>query len=340
MEKIRVEDAVGMVLCHDITKIVPNEFKGRAFKKGHIISIQDIPELLKLGKEHIYIMKPCENQIHEDEAALRLAKAGGTKGIIFSEPKEGKVNLSAEYSGVLKINKDLLREINSVDSIMFATAHNNRPVIKGEKVAGTRIIPLVIDEKPLKYIESICAKARLVKIRPYKSYKVGVVTTGNEVFYGRIQDAFGPVLRNKLEPYGSEVIGQIIVPDSKELIQKAIKRLIEQGAEIILSTGGMSVDPDDITPTAIKELGTNIISYGAPVLPGAMFLMGYLGKIPIMGLPGCVMYAKTTVFDLILPRVLTGEKISKSDIVELGHGGLCLECKLCRYPDCSFGKGV
>ncbi|KUO49432.1 MAG: molybdopterin-binding protein [Desulfitibacter sp. BRH_c19] len=340
MEKVKVQEAVGMVLCHDITKIVPSEFKGRAYKKGHIISIQDIPELLKLGKDHIYIMKPENGQIHEDEAALRLAKAGGKSGITFTEPKEGKVNLIAQYNGLLKINQGVLREINFLDDIMFATAHNNCPVKKGELVAGTRIIPLVINEKPLKYVEELCAGERLVEIKPYKTHKVGIVTTGNEVFYGRIKDAFGPVLVNKLKPYGSEVIGQILAPDSKEHIQKAIKELINQGAEIILTTGGMSVDPDDVTPAAIREMGTNIISYGAPVLPGAMFLMGYLENTPVMGLPGCVMYGKITVFDLILPRVLVGERITKADFVDLGHGGLCLECKPCRYPQCSFGKGV
>jgi len=234
----------------------------------------------------------------------------------------------------------LKKEINGIDDIMFATSHNNRSIKEGEKVAGTRIIPLVIDEKPIKHIENLCSKESLVEITAYKPYKVGVVTTGNEVFYGRIQDAFGPVLRKKLQPYGSEIITQVMVPDSKELIKKSIEKLIEQGAEVILTTGGMSVDPDDVTPSAIKELGTNIVTYGAPVLPGAMFLMGYLNDIPIMGLPGCVMYEKTTIFDLILPRVLTGEIISKADFIELGHGGLCLECKPCTFPHCSFGKGV
>ncbi|MDK2820039.1 MAG: hypothetical protein PWP31_4 [Clostridia bacterium] len=339
MKKVRVEDAVGMVLGHDITKIIPNEFKGRAFKKGHIISYQDIPELLKLGKEHIYIMEIEKDSIHENEAASRLAKAGGKKGVSFTEPKEGKVSLIADYSGVLKVNKQLLRKINSIDDIIFATSHNNRPVTKGEVVAGTRIIPLVIKENAIKYIEDICQKETLIEILPFNKLKVGIVITGNEVYHGRISDAFGPVLKNKLEPYGCEVIGEKIVPDCKEEIKESIKSFIHQGAEVVLTTGGMSVDPDDVTPTAIKELGTRIISYGAPVLPGAMFLMGYLDEIPIMGLPGCVMYAKTTVFDLILPRVLTGEKITKSDIVELGHGGLCMECKPCRYPHCSFGKG-
>jgi len=319
MEKVRVEDAVGMVLGHDITRIIPNEFKGRAYKKGHVISTEDIPELLKMGKDHIYILKIDKTTVHENEAALRLAAAGGKEGFVFSEPKEGKVNLTAKYSGVLKVNKDLLAKINSIEDIMFATVHNNRPVLPGEIVAGTRIIPLVIDGKHIKYIENLCSKNNLLEIKPYKNAAVGIVTTGNEVFYGRIEDAFGPVLKKKLEPFGCTVIGQEIVPDSKEEIKRAVLALIQRGADIILTTGGMSVDPDDVTPLAIRELGTRIVSYGAPVLPGAMFLMGYLKNKPIMGLPGCVMYNKSTVFDLILPRVLTGEIITKSDMVALGH---------------------
>ena len=339
MNKVRVQDAVGMVLGHDITKIVPNEFKGRAFKKGHIISVNDIPELLKLGKEHIFIMPTNKDLLHENEAALRIASAGGKVGVNFTEPKEGKVNLLADSSGLLKVNKELLRKINSVEDIIFASIHNNTPVSENQIVAGTRIIPLVIDEKSIKYIEEICAQENLIEIKPYKEFKVGIVTTGNEVFYGRIQDAFGPVLRVKVSPFATEVIEQKIVPDSKEAIREAVFSLIEKGANMILATGGMSVDPDDVTPSAIRELGTKIISYGASALPGAMFLMGYLGDIPIMGLPGCVMYNKITVFDLILPRVLAGEVITKMDIINLGHGGLCLECNPCRYPNCSFGKG-
>jgi len=337
--KVKTEEAVGLVLGHDITKIVPQEFKGRAFKKGHIITQQDIPHLLNLGKEHIYVFNTDLDKIHENEAALRLAKAGGRAGIEFSEPKEGKVNLVAANSGILKVNKNLLNKINSIEDLMFATLHNNRPVKKGQVVAGTRIIPLVIDENPIKSVENLCRGRKLVEIKSYRTYKVGIVTTGNEIFYGRIKDAFCPVLEKKVEPYGSQIIGQIIVPDNKELIKEAVHKLISEGAEIILTTGGMSVDPDDVTPTAIKELGTEIITYGAPVLPGAMFLLGYLEQVPIMGLPGCVMYAKTTIFDLILPRVLAGEKITKADIANLGHGGLCLECDICTYPDCSFGKG-
>ncbi|MBM7854114.1 molybdenum cofactor synthesis domain-containing protein [Desulfohalotomaculum tongense] len=340
MKKVKVNDAVGMVLGHDITKIIPEKFKGRAFKKGHIITKEDIPELLKIGKEHIYIMHLKQGEIHENEAALRLAKAGGKKGITFTEPKEGRVNLKAQYSGVLKVNKDLLKKINTIENIMFASLHNNKPVNSGEMVAGTRIIPLVIDEKPIKYIEELCQKEVLIEVRPYQKYKVGIVITGNEVYYGRVKDAFGAVLRKKLKPYGCEIIGQKIVPDSREIIQKTIEELIKQGAQIILTTGGMSVDPDDVTPSAIRKLGTDIVSYGAPVLPGAMFLFGYLGETVIMGLPGCVMYAKTTVFDLILPRVLIGERITKEHIANLGHGGLCLSCKHCYYPNCGFGKGV
>lgn len=340
MEKVKVEQAVGLVLGHDITKIVPDVFKGRAFKKGHIITLQDVPELLKLGKEHIYVISSDMDKIHENEAALRIAKSAGKKGISLSEPNEGKVNLVAEYSGLLKVNKEQLRKINSINDVMFATLHNNRIVQKDEVVGGTRIIPLVIDEGPIKVIECICANEDLVEVKPFMNFKVGIVTTGSEVYYGRIEDAFGPVLRNKLAPYGCEVIGQKIVTDSVEMIQKAIEELIADGVQIILTTGGMSVDPDDVTPSAIRELGSEIISYGAPVLPGAMFLMAYLNDVAIMGLPGCVMYAKTTIFDLILPRVLVGERISKWDMIDLGHGGLCSNCNLCVYPNCSFGKGV
>jgi len=339
MEKVRVEDAIGMVLGHDITKIIPNKFKGRAFKKGHIISVQDIPELLKLGKEHIFIMPTNQETLHENEAALRLAKACAKSGVLFSEPKEGKVNLMAGFSGLLKVNKKLLNKINVVEDVMFATIHNNTPVIKNQIIAGTRIIPLVIDEKPIKMIEEMCTEENLIEIKAFNNFKVGIVTTGNEVFYGRIKDAFGPVLKEKLRPFGAEVFEQKLVPDNIEEIQTAILGLHKAGADLILTTGGMSVDPDDVTPTAIRNLGTKIISYGAPVLPGAMFLMGYLEGTPIMGLPGCVMYNKTTVFDLILPRVLAGENITKIDIINLGHGGLCLECSPCRYPNCSFGKG-
>ncbi|MFD3157249.1 molybdopterin-binding protein [Haloimpatiens sp. FM7330] len=339
MKKIPVQDAVGSVLCHDITQIIPNKIKDRAFKKGHIIKEEDIEVLLSLGKDNIYVWEKKEGTVHENEAAERLTKLTAGHGLKFSEVKEGKINFIADFDGLLKINTELLYKLNSIGEIILVTLHNNCPVKKGKKVAGTRVIPLVIDEDKIKKAEELIEE-KIINVVPYTPMKVGIVTTGNEVYYGRIKDAFGPVIQKKVEEYGCEVLGQTILPDDENKITKAIEQWIEKGAEMVICTGGMSVDPDDVTPTAIKKTGANVITYGAPILPGAMFLLAYKGDIPILGLPGCVMYAKRTVFDLMLPRILIKNKIEHKDIASYGHGGLCMECEECRFPNCAFGKGV
>ncbi|KKM11931.1 molybdopterin-binding protein [Clostridiales bacterium PH28_bin88] len=340
MRHVRVEDAVGHVLCHDITKIVPGEFKGRAFKKGHIIRPEDVPELLKLGKEHLYVWEYREGILHEDEAAQRIAAAAGRGGLTLTEPVEGKVNLQAAYRGLLKVDVTALTLVNSIDQVVLATLHNNRVVESGQVVAGTRVIPIVIEEEKIRQVEAVCAGfGGIIEVKPFKTLRVGMVTTGNEVYHGRIKDRFGPVVRRKLEPFGSEVFRQVLVPDDAERIAAAIRELVTAGAEMVITTGGMSVDPDDVTPLGVRQAGAELVTYGAPVLPGSMYMIAYLGDIPVMGLPGCVMYAKTTIFDLVLPRVMAGERIIRSDLVGLGHGGICLECKACHFPNCSFGKG-
>lgn len=339
MKTIKVEDSVGMVLCHDITKIVPGEFKGRAFKKGHIIRDEDIPVLLSLGKDHIYVWDMDSNDVHENEAGIRLAQAVRGAGVSLTEPSEGKVQLIAEYDGMITIDEDLLYQINLIDDMVVGTRNNYRPVKKGDVVAGVRVIPLMIDNEKLKQAEEIAKGKDVISILPFKEHKVGIVVTGNEVYYGRIKDRFSPVIKKKVEDYGSEVIGEITVPDDADQIAAAINKLIAQGANLILASGGMSVDPDDVTPSSIRQTGADIISYGAPVLPGAMMLVAYLSEIPILGLPGCVMYHKTTIFDLLLPFVMSGEKITRPMIARLGLGGLCLNCEECRYPKCSFGTG-
>lgn len=340
MEKIRVEDAVGSVLIHDLTQIIPGEKKGVRFPKGHIVKEEDIPVLLSMGKEHIYIWNQTEGLIHENEAAERLAKAVAGPGLLQSAPHEGKINLTAEYSGLLYANEEGILALNSLEYIVLATLHNHRPVKAGDKVAGTRVVPLMIEEEIILEAERIAQDIGepILQVRPLRSWKVGVVTTGSEVYHGRIKDKFGPVLRAKVEGWGSEVIAQSFADDDVPMIQERIRQHLAQGAEMVLVTGGMSVDPDDVTPTAIKDMGAELVTYGAPVLPGAMFLLAYLDGIPIMGLPGCVMYSKTTVFDLVAPRVLAGERVTKRDIAKLGHGGLCLECPVCTYPHCPFGK--
>lgn len=338
MKKIKTTDAVGHVLQHDITEIIPGEFKGRAFKKGHIITEEDIPHLLRLGKDHIFVFELGEDKIHENEGAMILGKLGQGENIsLGDEVKEGKINFNSSIDGILKVDSEKLFELNMLGEISFATLPNNIPVKKGELVGGARIIPLVIEKEKMNRAKALI-KAPILNIRPYKKYKVGIITTGNEVFYGRIEDKFGPVILEKLKPYNSEIIGQALCPDDKEIIKEKAREFLDKGATMIIFTGGMSVDPDDMTPTSIIELGGELISYGAPVLPGSMFLLSYLGDIPMMGLPGCVMFAKKTVFDLVLGRVMTGERLTKADIMRYATGGLCQSCEVCHYPNCTFGK--
>lgn len=341
MRKVRVEDAVGMVLCHDITKIVPGEFKGPAFKKGHVVKEEDIPELLKLGKDHLYIWECGSDLLHENDAALRIAKASMGQGVEYSGPVEGKVTIKAARSGLLKIDVDGLCQVNEIDQISFSTRHTNQVVAMGEILAGTRVIPLVIKNDKIAAVEEICRnRSPLLEVKEMQQFKVGLITTGNEVYYGRIQDKFGPVVKEKLSRFGCRVLWHVLLPDDAVQIKDNILNLIAQGAQMIITTGGMSVDPDDVTPLGVKSTGAELVTYGSPVLPGAMLLLAYLGEVPIMGLPACVMYYKATVFDLVLPRVLAEEKITRKEIAMMGHGGLCMNCKECVYPNCPFGKSV
>ncbi len=341
MKKIETVNAVGHVLCHDITRIVKDVVKDTPFRKGHVVTEEDIPVLLSLGKEHLYIWEKKEGMLHENEAAEILFDICKNDNMIGSEIKEGKIELIADCNGLFRVDVDRLDAINELDEIMIATRHTNYAVKKGDKLAGTRVIPLIIEENKLKEAKKIAGDKPLLELLPYKNMKAGVVTTGSEVYHGRIKDTFTPVIINKLKEYGIEVCWHKIVGDDNEMIINAIKEIKESGAEMILCTGGMSVDPDDLTPGAIKKSGAEIITYGAPVLPGAMFLLGYFNDgTPIMGLPGCVMYSKATVFDLVLPRVAAGLKVTKKDISRMGHGGLCFSCKVCTYPRCEFGKGA
>ena len=341
MKMVPVHEAAGSVLCHDLTQIIPGEFKGPAFRKGHVLQEEDIPRLLDMGKEHIFVWEMHSGLLHENDAAIRIARAAAGRGIGLSGPKEGKIDLVAEEDGLLKINVQSLYEINESEEAVLVTLHSNQVVRRGRIVGGTRIIPLVIEEGKIGRIEDICSKsAPLIEIKPLRPLRAGIVTTGSEVYKGRIKDRFGPVVVRKLENLGCRVLGQTLVSDRVEFIVEAIERFLGEGAEMICVTGGMSVDPDDVTPAGIRAAGGRVVSYGAPVLPGAMFMIAYIGKVPVLGLPGCVMYHETSIFDVILPRVLVGEEITRPDLVRLAHGGLCVLCKECRYPHCGFGKNA
>ncbi len=339
MKLMKTTEAVGQVLCHDITQIIPGVTKDAVFRKGHIITEEDIPVLLSVGKEHIYIWEKNENILHENEAAEILRDICMGEHMKPSEPKEGKIELTAEIDGLFLADTARLKAVNSLGRMMIATRSSGVPVKKGDKLCGTRIIPLVIEKEAMAKAKEVAGDTPLLQLKPFRPRKYGVVTTGSEVFHGRITDKFTPVIEQKLTAYGCEMVAHEICDDDDKGITAAINKMLADGVEMVVCTGGMSVDPDDRTPLAIRNTGASIVSYGAPVLPGAMFLVSYMpdGR-PVCGLPGCVMYAKRTIFDICLPYLLADEPITADYLAGLGNGGLCLNCPVCVWPNCGFGK--
>ena len=338
MKLIRTEDAVGSVLCHDITQIIPGVVKDAVFRKGHVVTEEDIPVLLSVGKEHLYVWEKEEGMLHENDAAEILCQVCQNEYMKASEAKEGKIELTAETDGLLKINREKLNAVNGMGQMVLASRHGNFPVRKGDKIVGMRVVPLVIEEEKMNRVKEICGDEPIFKILPFKEMKAAIVTTGSEVYHGRITDKFTPVVESKLRECGVEVMGNTVCDDNSEMVTDAIRDWIGKGAQMVVCTGGMSVDPDDRTPLAIRNATDEVITYGAPVLPGAMFMLAYANDVPVMGLPGCVMYAKRTIFDLVLPRIVAGERLCAEDFSVLGEGGLCLNCEVCTFPNCGFGK--
>ena len=341
MKVMKTQEAVGQVLCHDITQIIRGVTKDALFRKGHVVRESDIPILLRLGKDHIYIWEENENMMHEDEAAEVLREICQGDHMRATHPKEGKIDLIATMDGLLLADAERLRALNSLGEMMVATRALGFPVKEGDKLCGMRVIPLIIEKEKMKQARQAAGDRPLLALLPIKQKKCGLITTGNEVFHGRIADTFAPVLQEKLAAYGCEVTAHEVVDDNPEKITGAIQRMMDAGVEMVVCTGGMSVDPDDQTPLAIKRAAGTVVSYGAPTLPGAMFMLAYMedGR-PICGLPGCAMYARRTVFDLVLPRLLTDVPVTREWLSGLGNGGLCLDCPECRFPNCMFGKGM
>ena len=337
MKKVKVEDAVGLTLCHDITAMYDG-FKGAAFRRGHVITEEDIPKLLDYGKKTVFIWEENAGELHEEDCALRMAAMAPVEGAHYEGPAEGKVLLKADTRGMFRVDTELLREINSIGDITISTLPDHYPVEPGARLASMRIVPLVTKESQILTAEMLCKDRKLLDLRPYQARKTGVIVTGSEVYSGRIQDKFEPVVRKKLANFPGEILGVTICDDRTDMIVDAAKTFLEQGADFLIFTGGMSVDPDDVTPTAIRELGAEIISHGVPSQPGNMTLVAYLGDVAIMGVPGAAISLPTTMFDVLLPQVYTGDKLTKEDLINLGDGGLCQSCKVCHYPNCTFGR--
>lgn len=337
MKKIPVEQAVGMTLCHDITKMVDG-FKGPAFKRGHVIREEDVEELLDIGKKTVFVWEENAGEIHEEDCALRMAAMAPVAGAHYTAPSEGKVLLMADTRGMLRVDTALLREINSIGDITISTLPDHYPVEVGARLASMRIVPLVTKEEQIIAAEKLCAGRKLIDLRPYQHRKIGVVITGSEVYSGRIKDKFEPVVRRKMAQYPAEILGVTICDDDLDMIVNAAKAYLAQGADFLIFTGGMSVDPDDLTPTAIRRLGAQVVSHGVPSQPGNMTLVAYLGEVAILGVPGAAISLPTTIFDVLLPQIFAGDRLTKADLIGLGDGGLCQMCKACHWPNCTFGR--
>ena len=339
MKLIRTEDAVGHVLCHDLTQIIKDQYKDARFRKGHVVQPEDIPVLLSMGKEHLYVWEMTPGMLHEDEGAERLLALCASEHMERSGVKEGKIELKAACDGLFRVRSEALRAVNAIDELMIATRKGGTAVRKGDKLAGMRVIPLIIAEEKLDAAKAAAGEEPLLELRPWVRKTAAIVATGSEVKKGLIQDTFTPVVKEKLAAYGIETISVAYSGDGVENVANAIAQARQTGAELILCTGGMSVDPDDRTPLGIRNTGARVVGYGSPVLPGAMLMVAYLGDVPVLGLPGCVMYARRTVFDLVLPLLLADVPVTAEDLAAMGHGGLCLECPVCTFPNCAFGKG-
>ena len=335
MKTVLVENAVGTVLAHDLTQIIPGEFKGSRFQKGHVVEEPDIPVLLSMGKKHLFVLELGADDVHEDDAARRIAAAAAGANIDLLPKGEGKVELRAACDGLLKIDVDKLEALIEDDEVMFAAIHENVMVRKGEQLAGTRVIPLFVKEAVVRRAESV---GPFVEVKPLRPLKVGLVTTGSEIYHHLIEDKFGDILRRKFEALGSTVFEQLFADDDDQMIADCIGSLQARGADLIAVTGGMSVDPDDLTPTAIRQLGAEIITHGVPAQPGNMTLVAYLGDVPILGVPGAAISMPTTIFDVLLPQIYEGDRLTHEDLIRLGDGGLCRLCKPCHFPNCTFGR--
>ncbi|MCR5508697.1 MAG: molybdopterin-binding protein [Lachnospiraceae bacterium] len=337
MKKTNIEDAVGMTLCHDVTAMYPG-FKGPLFKRGHVIEEKDISAFLDIGKKSVYTGDIPKDMLHEEDCAVRLAQMAAVSGAHYEGPSEGKVVLVSDIDGMLKVNTGLLRSINSIGDITVTTLPDHYRVRKGMKIASMRIVPLFTKKEVIDRAEELCKGSKLIDILPYKSRKAGIIITGSEVYNGRIEERFEKVITGKLDAYPGIIAGVRICDDDTDMIVGSARKLLDLGADFLIFTGGMSVDPDDLTPGAIKRLGAEIVSYGLPAQPGNMTLVAYLNDTVIAGVPGAAISRPVTMFDVLLPQIYAGIKFTKTDLINLAEGGLCQMCEDCHYPNCTFGR--
>ena len=338
---VPVTEAVGQTALHDMTQIIPGVSKGPAFRHGQEIQAGDICQLHRMGRYHVYVAEQradLVDWVHEDEAAQAFAQALSGKGVGFAGPaREGKINLRAEWDGLLLVERERLLQFNLVDGVMCAGRRGYRVIREGQLIAGTRAIPLYLPWRAFRQAMETLAGGPVFQVRPLRRASVGILVTGTEVFRGLIEDKFAPLIQAKVEQLDSRVLGVVIAPDEREAIRQGVADLMDKGIDLLVTTAGLSVDPDDVTRQGLIDAGAVDLLYGAPILPGAMTLLAQIGKVQVMGVPACALYFKHTSFDLLLPRLLAGLTITRQDLAAMGHGAICLECATCTFPKCGFG---
>jgi len=330
MKLIKTAEAAGHILCHDMTEVVPGVSKGTRFRKGHIVQVSDIPILLDMGKEQLYVWQQQPGMFHEEEGAERLCLLCRGEHVRAAPVREGKIELFAERPGLLKIDSKKIAALNSIEGLAVITLKGNRGVKEGEKIAALKIIPLLIEEEKLDRaaaaVGDLAVSEKLINIIPYKHKKAGLIVTGSEIFNKRIKDSGSEILKKKINVVNAECAETVVLPDQSNEITAAILDMIKRGLDLVICTGGMSVDPDDKTVLAIRESGARIVSYGVPFMPGVMMLLSYFEKdglsVPVIGAPACIFYEHTTALDVLLPRLMADDPISREDVILLAEGGL------------------
>lgn len=325
-----------------MTKIVPGQSKGPAFAAGQQIQAGDLCRLQQMGRTSVYVQEDSSDLqgfVHENEAALAFARQMAGTGISYATPpKEGKVNFQADRDGLLCLDVDRLEQFNLVPNVMCATRQNHIFVEQGKIVAGCRALPLYLSRQDLNKALAVLGDDALLEVRELRQVKLGILVTGTEVFQGLIQDKFAPIIQSKGEHFGCEIVSSDVVPDDTEAIARSVQNMLDSGAELIITTAGLSVDPDDVTRTGLMDAGLSEVLYGAPILPGAMTLLGRIGKTRVLGVPACALFYKTTSLDLFLPMLLADVDITRRDLARMSEGGLCQNFKSCTFPKCPFGK--
>ncbi|MCC6315368.1 MAG: molybdopterin-binding protein [Thermomicrobiales bacterium] len=301
----------------------------KRFAKGHRLTAEDAATLAELD-EPIHAVQLEPGEIHEDQAALRLAAAVAGPGLERRGPSQSRYNLVAAHKGQVRVDVDRLRAINRVPGMAVFTLHNRVATVPGKVVTGVKITPVATPESALVAAERIAAGEPIVQVAPFQPLVVGVISS--EGMSDRVRQRFRDIVTRKMGWYGARVLRFVEVPPEADAVGEAVAALRADGADVILSAGGNTIDPLDPALAALQRMGAEMVRFGAPVHPGSMFWMAYLDETPVVNLASCGMYAKASVADLVLPTVMSGARVDIDELADLGYGGLLDRGMAFKFP--------